>query len=466
MNKKTVSILILIIFTLAVALFSFSSCKLEPKLEPTPAPEPGAVPQIPNEATTLSKVTDTEMKSITGLIETVGRFFADYSETYEDEIEGLQDSTDISLKNEISISAPDGEGTFRTKDFTYSDLTGRIDYVPRDKNNPNSTKSVFLIVEGKVTSELFGEGEHTIRMENDLMEDNGYLFYLDGSETQSFAIEPIPYNGNHKYYDGKNQIITTEENYAEHKAAVKEKIDLLMYIGYKALSKATVDLSGVILSLSNGEDNVLEVALDGQILLSGEYRETIKEDIDFFDDAVADLFTTFTATASDLSVTAQVSTKTVVAEEALTETLSATIDIKNLSLSTAYAATTKDDEVTSFSFDKLIITAWNSDDYLSLSFEASDFNLSLIKTADDDTLVEVSTTLGLGLLIDEESVGLVADFEMTTGAFSGIPYFTFIPRALAIDGAYYDPQAVKRFMLEQIDELAAALKRRFRRAYA
>ena len=56
MNKKTVSILLITIISIAVTLFSFTSCNNEPKLEPTASPEPGYVPEVPNNATPLSEI--------------------------------------------------------------------------------------------------------------------------------------------------------------------------------------------------------------------------------------------------------------------------------------------------------------------------------------------------------------------------------------------------------------------------
>ena len=80
--RKTVSVLLLIFLILAVALFSFTSCKNEPELKPTEAPEPGEIPSIPNNLTTINSLSEEQTKALSTLFGDVGRFFVDYSDTY------------------------------------------------------------------------------------------------------------------------------------------------------------------------------------------------------------------------------------------------------------------------------------------------------------------------------------------------------------------------------------------------
>lgn len=452
MNKKTVSILLLIVITITVALFSFTSCKNEPNIVPTAAPKPGYVPEIPNNATPLSKVGENDMDSINALTESLGRFFEEYTSTYEDSLDDLQDSATVSLSKPLIISAPDGEGSFGGDAFEYSDFSGKIDLVGSIEPEP-SDESFFLIIEGKVTSEVFGEGEHTVRMEYDLMEDNPYYFFLDGSTEPSFYIDAdFSDPENYKYY-GSESTAPLADN--EKIAAVKAKIDLLMFIGYKALSEATVDLDMEAV-MRVDDDNSLSVGLNGQIQLSGEYRDDIGEsNLDFFDDVVVDLFKSFTATASDLTITATLSTK----EGNETESLSATLSISNLALSSEYAETPADDEVTSVSFDKLALSVRNSDDSVILSLEFSDFNLSAQST-DGVPLLNTSTTIGLGIKANDNSVGLVSDIELTSGKITGMPFININPKAAVINGSYYQPEGIKDTIFEYLDMLITAIVNR------
>ena len=175
MNKKTVSILLILFVSIAIALFSFTSCKNEPKLEPTAAPKPGYVPEIPNNVTPLSKIEKSDLEaSLNTLAEGLSGFFADYSGKYKTYLDSILDK-DLALSKPISISAPDGKGSFGGKDFIYSGFTGNVDFTT-DPSKPNSNdKSFFMVIEGKVTSEVFGEGEHTVKLKYDVREDNGVL---------------------------------------------------------------------------------------------------------------------------------------------------------------------------------------------------------------------------------------------------------------------------------------------------
>ena len=469
MNKKTVSILLIIVVSIAITLFSFTSCKNEPKLEPTAAPEPGYVPEVPNNVTPLSKIGEDDLEAINTLGEGLGRFFADYTTTstgtgtksgkYKTSLESILEAK-LTLSKPISISAPDGEGSFRDKAFTYSDLTGEIDYVPVNPNTPDD-KSFFLFVEGKVTSEVFGEGEHTVKLKYDLMETDPYYFYLDGSETPVFSVDWFDHGVNRYYYypDG-NDYLSEGDRLTE----VKKKTDLLMFIGYKALAEATVEIEDLQAEMKVDNDNILAAGITGLIQLSGEPLEKIDEDdIDFLDDPVVDLFKSFTATAPDLTVTATLSTKAGNDTDGYeTERLSATLSLSNLSLGTIYGnlgndSKDDDEDLTTVSLEKLALSAWNKDDSVILSLELSNFNLSAEMSL--SPRINLSMTLGLGIKVDDNSVGLVADFELTSGKTIGLPFVNFYPKAAVINGSYYEPEGITDSLYDYLDMVISAISK-------
>lgn len=456
MNKKTVSILLIIFVSIAIALFSFTSCKNEPKLEPTAAPKPGYVPEIPNNVTPLSKIGEDDLKAINALGEGLGRFFADYSGTgtkagkYKTSLESILEA-ELTLSKPISISAPDGEGSFRTKAFTYKGLKGEIAFRTDPSNSSATEKSLFLIVEGKVTSEVFG-GEHTVKMTYDLLEDNPYYFYLDDSEKPVFSVEWYDHGVNHYYYypEGNNYLSS-----GDRLTEIKEKTDLLMFIGYKALAEATIDVEVMQVVMKVDKDNILSAGITGLIQLSGEPLEEIDDDnIDFLDDPVVDLFKSFTATVSDLTVAATLSTKAGNETDGYTsETLSATLSLSNLSLGTIYGDGgtdgKNDEDLTTVSLEHLALSACNSDDSVILSLELSDFKLSSL--FDSSPIINISTTLGLGIKADDSSFGVVTDFELLSGKMTGVPFINFTSKAAVINGSYYEPEGITDSLYDYFD---------------
>ncbi|MBO6048974.1 MAG: hypothetical protein J6P33_04280 [Spirochaetales bacterium] len=445
MNKKTVSILLITIITIAITLFSVTSCKNEPKIVPTAAPEPGYVPEIPNNITPLSKIGEDDLKAINALGEGLGRFFADYSGKYKTSLESIL-KAELTLSKPISISAPDGEGSFRTKAFTYKGLKGEIAFRTDPSNSSATEKSLFLIFEGKVTSEVFG-GEHTVKMTYDLLEDNPYYFFLDGSAKPSFYVD---YNydrpANYKYYNSESTDPLTDET---AKSAVKTKTDLLMFIGYKALAEATVDVEDMQVVMKDDKDNILSAGITGQIKLSGVPLSAISNDVDFFDSPIDILFKSFTATVQSLNVTATLSTKA----GNDTESLSATLSLSNLSLGVTYGDGgndgINDEDLTTVSLEHLALSAWNSDDSVILSLEISDFDLSAEMS--HSPIINISTTLGLGIKADDSSFGVVTDFELYSGKMSGVPFINFTSKAAVINGSYYQPEGITESLYDYFD---------------
>ena len=468
--KKTAYILILIFIASAVALFSFSSCKNDPAPVPTEAPEPGSVPKIPNDTTPLSKLGGDAITAFDDLFEGLGRFFTDYTDKYEDSLDSFEDG-EISLSSPLSITAPDGDGSFRDNDFSYSDFKAEIKPVDVDPTEEVDDE-FFLIVSAKVSSEALELDEQIVRMEYNLMEDDDYYFYYGSNAIPEFSVINHDHEINKYYYypEGSKTCLNNssdqyypenpdEESLAAKLDEVKELSDYFMFIGYKAMSQATVNLSGLSASIELDESNILTIETDGKIQLSGKYLSdeeiNTNNNITFFYDPVDDLFSSFSATASDLTLTATLSTSAVVDTKTLSETLSATITIEGLKLSTVYE-TDDEDESTTVSFKKLSLSLSNADKSIKLSFEASDFSMSCLDSY-DGLLVKASAMLGFGVKIDDSSVGLVMDFEMKTGIATGIPYMEFTPKALVINGSYYEPDEIKNEMIDYVDVLSAFL---------
>ena len=456
MSKKTVSVLLLIILTLAVALFSFTSCKNEVTPAPTRAPEPGDIPTVPSEATTISRLSSEQQTIIETIFSDISDFFVEYTDDFEVEntvppkpLYKLMNDPQLSFDKEISFSANAASGTFDANQYEHGDITGFIGigtYVENEKEE----EDVCLFADAVVTMPLFNWTEKSIHVE----------YFLYGSDDIRIFIDRDDYDGTPDLrYDGKNRDFYengTKVTNAEDKALLQKQIDFLLFAGMKALSGVTIDFSNITITdkLENNNDNLATFTLEGQVQLSGTLLENIttydSHDTDF---SIDEFYSSFSATVPSLRVQAAVATKT----EDASELMAATLYVENLSLSAIYD---EDDTTTTVSADKLSLTLSNGNSYMVLSLNLSDLDFMMVLGGGMD--LDASFTLGLGLKAGENSAGLLTDFDITIGKVTGMPYISFNPKASVINGLFYSTSDTKDILIDYFDQLLLMFTKTFR----
>ena len=455
MSKKYNSVLLLLIFTLAVALFSFTSCKNDPA--PTAAPRAGEIPSVPNSQTKINSLGAEQETVISDLTTSFGSFFVSYMETYEDILlEWVDNQKGLSLNKGISLSSPEDSGTFRGNAYEHGEISGSIEYV-------DTENSYFLFVNTDITIEALGWNNKSISIKYDLMEDNPIYLYTGDNGNADVADICLDYANNNKFYLNEN---TTAVSDPTEIARLRTIFDYLGFIGVKALSKATAEVTDANISLTYDEDNVASFLVNGQVQFNAELAESVDENsLVFFNedddiDPMEEMFLSFSATLTDLSVQASVSTK--VGTDS--EMLSGSLDVKNLSLIRVYG----DEAASIISLEKAALSLSNSDDNVILSLELSDLSIDMSKSS----LSSVSkgsrrvmrsfrfggsTTIGVGLKVGENSAGVVTDLEFTLGTLSRMPFISFTPKAAVLNGSFYNTSEVKNLLIDYFDMLLLSL---------
>jgi hypothetical protein len=461
MSKKTVSVLLLLILTLAIALFSFTSCKNDPA--PTAAPRAGEIPSIPNNQTKINSLGVTQKDTLSTLFNDVAEFFVSYADTY-----GLDDSDEplyelmndpfFSLDKNASIFASESSGTFRDKAYSHTEIAGFIGVFDDEDAN-----GFVLSVDTTVTAEGLFANENEIIHAEFCMHGEDWLKIFIGEKNDDYATPDIlfDYGDGNIYLNGSTTALSDGEAIAEN----QKKIDFLMFVGLKALSNATIDFENVTLTDSSDENptSMATLTINGQIKLSGIFQNnsTDFDATDFDDFDIEDLFSSFTVSVESLSIQAAVATDATTSEGDKSELMALTLSVKNLSLSAQYE-TAGEPEVSTLKCDKLSLSLSNSDADVVFSLELSDADFAMTFDMGLEDL-EGSATIGLGAKAGENSVGLLTDFEFTMGSFTGLPYVTFTPKAAVINGAFYSTKDAKDLLIEYCDMLVAFLRQR---AYA
>ena len=228
--RKTVSVLLLIFLTVAVALFSFTSCKNEPELKPTEAPEPGEIPSIPNNLTTINSLSEEQTKVLNALFSDVGRFFSDYLDTYGYDNSGeplyvLMNNPQFSFgETTATLSAAASSGKFtlgegenaKLYEYEHGEVTGYL--------GVNAEGHVVLCTDTVITTDLFGWTTGTkIHVEDTLNEGYSDFFIGEKEDYKTFDIRfDLNGNGFDIYENGSDTSVKSNTDpEKEHKAYLK-----------------------------------------------------------------------------------------------------------------------------------------------------------------------------------------------------------------------------------------------------
>lgn len=457
--RKTVSVLLLIFLTLVVALFSFTSCKNEPELKPTEAPEPGEIPSIPNNLTTINSLSEEQTTALSTLFGDVGRFFVDYLDTYGyDDNDGplydLMNNPQFSFGDATAtLSSAASSGTFGTgndaKSYAHEAITGYL--------SVNADKDIALCADTVVTTELFGWTAGTkIHVEYDMIKDHVDIFIGEKENYNTFDIRCDNLDGSdYSLHKNGNQFSVDPSD--PDRPELKAKVNFLMFIALRALNGATIDFSNVTLSDEmEGDttgDNKAIFTINGKVQLSGEYLvDENKKEITTFDsskDELSDIYSSLSVSVESLKVQAAVATKVTTSEGDKSELLAATLDVTNLSFLMDY-----DNTNISLECDKLALSLSDSKESVLLSLELSDIDFDLTSVESNArairTLsVSLSSTVGLGIKAGENSIGLVTDLEIRSSGL--IPFITVEPKAAVINGSFYSTKDIKNILIDYLD---------------
>lgn len=457
--RKTVSVLLLIFLTLVVALFSFTSCKNEPELKPTEAPEPGEIPSIPNNLTTINSLSEEQTTALSTLFGDVGRFFVDYLDTYGyDDNDGplydLMNNPQFSFGDATAtLSSAASSGTFGTgndaKSYAHEAITGYL--------SVNADKDIALCADTVVTTELFGWTAGTkIHVEYDMIKDHVDIFIGEKENYNTFDIRCDNLDGSdYSLHKNGNQFSVDPSD--PDRPELKAKVNFLMFIALRALNGATIDFSDVTLSDEmEGDttgDNKAIFTINGKVQLSGEYLvDENKKEITTFDsskDELSDIYSSLSVSVESLKVQAAVATKVTTSEGDKSELLAATLDVTNLSFLIDY-----DNTNISLECDKLALSLSDSKESVLLSLELSDIDFDLTSVESNArairTLsVSLSSTVGLGIKAGENSIGLVTDLEIRSSGL--IPFITVEPKAAVINGSFYSTKDIKNILIDYLD---------------
>lgn len=492
MSKKTVSVLLLLILTIAIALFSFTSCKNDPASAPTAAPKPGEIPPIPNNLTEINSLEEDQLSALSTLFGGFGRFFIDYYETYESDGElrplyKLMNSPHFSLDKGISLSASASSGSFGEGEnptaYSHDEITGYIgNYEYEDEHGKKDTK-ICLFLDTVVTTELFGWDEGVaVHLEYDLIEGDWLKLFI----------------GEKDDYDTPDILLDLESDHCEIESTTLgneddcwDMLSFLMFLGMKSMSAATIEIDNVTLTdrmLDKNDtinnDNLATFTINGLIQLNGTLWEGTKAPkVLVFDDShyridIEDFFSFFSVNIKTLSIQAAVATKDTFDKDTDKETvksdlLSLNLSIENLSISEALVddtdtTSTNKTNAARIKCDKLSLSVSNSaleaEDVVSLSLELSDLNFdsamvtyrSISRRISRAPLLDGSFTLGFGIQAAGHSAGMVTTFDVLLGS-SRIPFITIIPKSAVLDGSFYDTDEVRELLIEYCDLAIVAL---------
>ena len=489
--RKTVSVLLLIFLTLAVALFSFTSCKNEPELKPTEAPEPGEIPSIPNNLTTINSLSEEQTKALNALFSDVGRFFSDYLDTYGYDNSGeplyvLMNNPQFSFgETTATLSAAASSGKFtlgegenaKLYEYEHGEVTGYL--------GVNAEGHVVLCTDTVITTDLFGWTTGTkIHVEDTLNEGYSDFFIGEKEDYKTFDIRfDLNGNGFDIYENGSDTSVKSNTDpEKEHKAYLKAQVDFIKFIVMKALFKSTIEIKDVTITDNRlledektiDDANLATFIVNGSVELSSK-EKTVKDPITKKEEVVttydesyhelSELFSSLSVTVSDLSVQATVATEVTTAKGDKSELLAATLDVTDLSFLIDY-----DDETMSLKCDKLALSLSDSKDSLLISLELTDIDFGLTSDTASNMRamrsfnVSLSSTLGLGIkalgtstennstevTTVENSFGLVTDFGFR---FSGLPLVIIDPKAAVINGSFYDTKEVRNLLIDFIEML-------------
>ena len=385
----------LIIMLALVLLLAAVSCNNEPEKNPTIPPAPGAIPAEPNGDTEIKHIGQTEMKLLSDMIEELSAVFA---EIFSDPKDISRDPTSgpaVSASGKITLSTASGLSAKVTADekgvffeVVTTDLGAEIDV---------------LSGEGVITLKEEGGDDKIITITEG---DKGYVIKVDGVEVVD---------------DEEDDDDAYDQLMAELLPAAFELVS--------GFSKSTLSIEDVEVAVGP-----VTVKAEGSASLDVVFNE------EFFASLDCDvaIITSGTFTIKSLTVAVE-----------MEGGLSGKFEIEDLSLS-AYKFTYDDEgDVKSFeaslSFKEIAAMASYKDARTDFSavLELMDAAVAMTydSTKENDVVVKGNTSVGVGLKVNENSIGVIAAVSADTSVESENPADMFSAKATAvvINGAYYDP---------------------------
>lgn len=391
-----------IIMLALVLLFAAVSCNNEPEKNPTIPPAPGEIPAEPNSDTEIKSIGDPEKAALSKMYTKLMQVFT--------ELKGGDSPKDIS-REPSAVAGPAFEASGK---ITLSTASGLSATVTADENG------VFFLAD---TTELYalidvitGEGGIILREEG---EEETILTIKEGEEDYEIYVndseEPLDDEG--EEYEALMERLM---------AAAMELLD--------GLSESKITIEDVVVSYEG-----LKVSVSGEASLDVE----LNEDYDFEDESPLSLIKEGKFAIKSLSITAEyegascefriedlsVSIKDIVLDEdGDLEACKVELSIKGIKLSVGYK-----DEVTNIA---IVFEAMNTSFTVAFAPVATNEDEKRIKA-----VMVGQTDIGFGLLVDEDSIGLVVGVGVDTTKQTTDPMgaFEITPKAVVINGYYYNP---------------------------
>ena len=385
-----------IIMLALVLLFAAVSCNNEPEKNPTIPPAPGEIPAEPNSDTEIKSIGDPEKAALSKMYTKLMQVFT--------ELKGGDSPKDIS-REPSAVAGPAFEASGK---ITLSTASGLSATVTADENG------VFFLAD---TTELYalidvitGEGGIILREEG---EEETILTIKEGEEDYEIYVN-----------DSKEPLDDESDEYE----ALMERLMAAAMELFDGLSESKITIEDVVVSYEG-----LKVSVSGEASLDVE----LNEDYDFEDESPLSLIKEGKFAIKSLSITAEyegascefriedlsVSIKDIVLDEdGDLEACKVELSIKGIRLSVGYK-----DEVTN----------------IAIVFEAmnTNFTVGLDFSKENGIAVVGQTDIGFGLLVDEDSIGLVVGVGVDTTKQTTDPMgaFEITPKAVVINGYYYNP---------------------------
>ena len=387
---------IFIIMLALVLLFAAVSCNNEPEKNPTIPPAPGEIPAEPNSDTEIKSIGDPEKAALSKMYTKLMQVFT--------ELKGGDSPKDIS-REPSAVAGPAFEASGK---ITLSTASGLSATVTADENG------VFFLAD---TTDLYalidvitGEGCIILREEG---EEETILTIKEGEEDYEIYVN-----------DSKEPLDDESDEYE----ALMERLMAAAMELLDGLSESKITIEDVVVSYEG-----LKVSVSGEASLDVE----LNEDYDFEDESPLSLIKEGKFAIKSLSITAEyegascefriedlsVSIKDIVLDEdGDLEACKVELSIKGIGLSVGYK-----DEVTN----------------IAIVFEAmnTNFTVGLDFSKENGIAVVGQTDIGFGLLVDEDSIGLVVGVGVDTTKQTTDPMgaFEITPKAVVINGYYYNP---------------------------
>ena len=387
---------IFIIMLALVLLFAAVSCNNEPEKNPTIPPAPGEIPAEPNSDTEIKSIGDPEKAALSKMYTKLMQVFT--------ELKGGDSPKDIS-REPSAVAGPAFEASGK---ITLSTASGLSATVTADENG------VFFLAD---TTDLYalidvitGEGCIILREEG---EEETILTIKEGEEDYEIYVN-----------DSKEPLDDESDEYE----ALMERLMAAAMELFDGLSESKITIEDVVVSYEG-----LKVSVSGEASLDVE----LNEDYDFEDESPLSLIKEGKFAIKSLSITAEyegascefriedlsVSIKDIVLDEdGDLEACKVELSIKGIKLSVGYK-----DEVTN----------------IAIVFEAmnTNFTVGLDFSKENGIAVVGQTDIGFGLLVDEDSIGLVVGVGVDTTKQTTDPMgaFEITPKAVVINGYYYNP---------------------------